>query len=197
VAATSETPSRRKRCRRLHLQVGAARIGAWSWKTSRSCFGRMRRPTSATNRMLAEFASVFETLLTVLQKKGDLDEGHLRLIAKLRKRARVVSEPQLELNSYSNKYEVENSHVDVREPDAPLPRPMLLVQRQASRSRTSRRASSSGGSTSRIFSSRRRRATASTRSPRPGSAATTSTGPARAASTTAATTRGSGSTSTR
>jgi len=63
-------------------------------------------------QMLAEFASMFETLLTVLQKKGELDEGHLRLIAKLRKRARVVSEPQLELSSYSNKYEVVNSHVD-------------------------------------------------------------------------------------
>jgi len=47
-------------------------------------------------QMLAEFASMFETLLTVLQKQGELDEGHLRLIAKLRKRARVVSEPQLE-----------------------------------------------------------------------------------------------------
>ncbi len=63
-------------------------------------------------QMLAEFASVFETLLTILQQKGELDEGHLRLINKLKKRARIVSEPHIELNNATDKYEVENSDVD-------------------------------------------------------------------------------------
>jgi Fe-S-cluster containining protein len=68
--------------------------------------------TERNEQMLAEFGSVFETLLTILQKKGELAEGHLRLIDKLRKRARVVSQPQIELNGSTNKYEVENSSVD-------------------------------------------------------------------------------------
>jgi Fe-S-cluster containining protein len=58
-------------------------------------------------QMVAELAGVIETLLTILQKKGELDEGHLRVIAKLRKHAKLVTTPKIELDNTTDKYTME------------------------------------------------------------------------------------------
>ena len=65
-----------------------------------------------TEQMVAELAAALETLLTILAKKGELDEGHLRVIQKLRKHAKVIQTPQIALSPVADKYTVENSEVD-------------------------------------------------------------------------------------
>lgn len=65
-----------------------------------------------TEQMVAELASVIETLLTILAKKGELDEGHLRVVQKLRKHAKLIQTPQIQLERAPDKYAVENSEVD-------------------------------------------------------------------------------------
>ena len=76
----------------------------------------MIRNVAAANerneKMLAEFKTVIEQLLQILQAKGELGPGHIRMIEKLRERAKLVSEPKIELNAYPDKYEVENSEID-------------------------------------------------------------------------------------
>jgi Fe-S-cluster containining protein len=63
-------------------------------------------------QMVAELASVIETLLTILLRKGELDEGHLRLISKLRKHAKLITAPPIALDNTTDKYTVESSPID-------------------------------------------------------------------------------------
>jgi hypothetical protein len=76
----------------------------------------MIRRAAETNerneKMLAEFRDVITTLLSILQAKGQLGEGHLRLIEKLKDRAKLASEPKIELNAHVDKYVLENAEVD-------------------------------------------------------------------------------------
>ncbi len=61
---------------------------------------------------IAELGAVIDTLCTILVKKGDLNEGHVRVVQKAKKHAKVAVTPQIELDSTTDKYEVVNSEVD-------------------------------------------------------------------------------------
>jgi len=56
-------------------------------------------------QMVAELASVVDTLLTVLAQKGELNEGHLRVIQKLKKHAKMIQAPQIAIDATTDKYD--------------------------------------------------------------------------------------------
>ena len=62
---------------------------------------------------LAELASVIDTLLTILVQKGELNEGHLRVIQKLKRYAKAATAPQIALDHTTDKYEVEGTGADI------------------------------------------------------------------------------------
>lgn len=72
----------------------------------------LKASNERTEQMVAELAAALETLLTILAKKGELDEGHLRVIQKLRKHAKLIETPQIAIDGTTTKREVENSEVD-------------------------------------------------------------------------------------
>ena len=63
-------------------------------------------------QLIAELASVVDTLLTVLAQKGELNEGHLRVIQKLKRHAKAATSPQIALDSTTDKYAVEDAGID-------------------------------------------------------------------------------------
>jgi len=62
---------------------------------------------------LAELASVIDTLLTIRVQKGELNEGHLRVIQKLKRHAKAATAPQIALDHTTDKYEVEGTGADI------------------------------------------------------------------------------------
>lgn len=65
-----------------------------------------------TEQIVAELASVIESLLQILSHKAELSEGHLKMIAKLRRHAKLATTPKIDLDNTTDKYAVENSPVD-------------------------------------------------------------------------------------
>ncbi len=62
--------------------------------------------------MVAELASVIETLLQILRQKAELGDGHLRMIEKLRRHAKLATTPKIDLDNTSDKYELESKPID-------------------------------------------------------------------------------------
>ena len=58
-------------------------------------------------QMIAELASVIDTLLQVLAQKGELNDGHLRVIQKLKKHAKTIPVPPIALDRTNDKYSEE------------------------------------------------------------------------------------------
>lgn len=63
-------------------------------------------------QMVAELASVIETLLQILRQKAELSDAHLKMIEKLRKHAKLATTPKIELDNTTDKYEVESEPLD-------------------------------------------------------------------------------------
>ncbi|MBK9034850.1 MAG: YkgJ family cysteine cluster protein [Myxococcales bacterium] len=60
----------------------------------------------------AELGYVVETLLEILRARGQLGEGHLRMLTRLRQHARLITEPQIRLESAPDKYGMAGAEID-------------------------------------------------------------------------------------
>ncbi len=78
----------------------------------RTLLREVTESNARTQQMVAELASVIETLLQILGQKGELAEGHLRMIAKLRKHARLATTPKIDLDNTTDKYSIESAPID-------------------------------------------------------------------------------------
>ncbi len=65
-----------------------------------------------TETTVSELRLMLDTLLSILQARGQLSDGHLRVLEKLRERARLSDEKTVELNDVPDKYAVVSSEVD-------------------------------------------------------------------------------------
>ena len=68
--------------------------------------------SARAERMTAELAAVVDTLLEILRVRGQLGDGHLRMLARLRQHARLVTEPQIKLESAPEKYAITGPDID-------------------------------------------------------------------------------------
>ncbi|MGN6110242.1 MAG: YkgJ family cysteine cluster protein [Kofleriaceae bacterium] len=73
---------------------------------------RLSADNERNEKSIAELGVALDTLIQIMQFRGEVGEGHLRTIAKLRERTTRAAQPHLELNTTVDKYQVENSEVD-------------------------------------------------------------------------------------
>lgn len=73
---------------------------------------RLSADNERNEKSIAELGVALDTLIQIMQFRGEVGEGHLRTIAKLRERTARAAQPHLELNTTVDKYQVENSEVD-------------------------------------------------------------------------------------
>jgi Fe-S-cluster containining protein len=73
---------------------------------------RLAAANARNEKMLAEFRTIIDTLLQILVVRGALDDGHLAMMEKLRRHARLAAEPQIALGTTDDKYSVELGEVD-------------------------------------------------------------------------------------
>jgi Fe-S-cluster containining protein len=70
-------------------------------------------PDDELRQQITELASVIDTLLTIFVQKGELNEGHLRVIQKLKRHAKAATSPQIALDHTTDKYEVEGTGAEI------------------------------------------------------------------------------------
>jgi Fe-S-cluster containining protein len=69
--------------------------------------------TSArTAQIVAEHAIVLDALLQILRARGDLGEGHLAWLERLREHAHLAATPAIELDTTVDKYTIEGADID-------------------------------------------------------------------------------------
>ncbi len=73
---------------------------------------KLTERNETTQKISAELQIQFDLLLQILLARGDLSQGHRTVLEKLRQRAQLLTEPQLELSGDIDKYTVAVSEVD-------------------------------------------------------------------------------------
>lgn len=78
----------------------------------RADLARLGAANARNERLVAELASALDTLLQVLRLRETLQPGHLDMIDRVRRHAKLAREPQISLSTVDDKYAVENSDMD-------------------------------------------------------------------------------------
>jgi hypothetical protein len=80
-----------------------------------SALRRIAGANERNEKSIAELAVVMDMIVQLMQMRGELGEGHLRAMTKLRERAERAAQPHLQLDDGLDKYETDNSEVDCGE----------------------------------------------------------------------------------
>lgn len=78
----------------------------------RADFVRLGAASARNERLVAELASALDTLLQILRLRETLAPGHLDMLERVRRHAKLAREPQIALSTVDDKYAVENSEID-------------------------------------------------------------------------------------
>lgn len=78
----------------------------------RADFVRLGAASARNERLVAELATALDTLLQILRLRETLAPGHLDMLERVRRHAKLAREPQISLSTVDDKYAVENSQVD-------------------------------------------------------------------------------------
>lgn len=78
----------------------------------RADLARLGAANARNERLVAELASALDTLLQVLRLRETLQPGHLDMIDRVRRHAKLAREPQISLSTVDDKYAVDNSDMD-------------------------------------------------------------------------------------
>lgn len=78
----------------------------------RADLARLGAASARNERLVAELATALDTLLQILRLREALAPGHLDMIERVRRHAKLAREPQLALSTVDDKYAVENSEID-------------------------------------------------------------------------------------
>jgi Fe-S-cluster containining protein len=78
----------------------------------RADVARLGAANARNERLVAELGTALDTLLQILRAKDALAPGHLEMIDRVRRHAKLAREPQIALSTVDDKYAVENSEID-------------------------------------------------------------------------------------
>ncbi|HRC58062.1 MAG TPA: YkgJ family cysteine cluster protein [Kofleriaceae bacterium] len=73
---------------------------------------RLAAANVRNEHMVAELRAVLDTLLQILRVRETLQDGHLQMMDRLRRHAKLATEPQLILGTAVDKYSVESGDID-------------------------------------------------------------------------------------